>query len=102
MVVLAEFAQGAGGGDDDEIRNLATQPPLVEQIDDSTGEAVFRGLTFIRIARTALMARFRYPVRASQSALGCLVAGGAKQIELFAVGDDHDRSFREQHEISRV
>ena len=56
MVTLAKLAEGTWGCDNDEINNFAIQDPLVEQIDDSTCETVFRGLAIIGIGRTALMA----------------------------------------------
>jgi hypothetical protein len=56
VVAFAKLSEGARGSDNDEIRNLAIQHPLVEQIGDTAGETVFRGLAVIRIARTALMA----------------------------------------------
>jgi hypothetical protein len=109
VVALAKLAEGARCGDDDEIGNLAIQHPLVEQTGDSTGEAVFRGLAFIGICRTALMACTRPLVDVFDIRLGHgrqrwagLVTGIAEQIKFFAVGDSHDCSLGDQHEFSRV
>ncbi len=49
VIALAKLAEGARGGDDNEIRDFTIQDTFVEQTGYTAGEAVFRGLAFIGI-----------------------------------------------------
>ncbi len=96
VVALAQLAEGARGGDDDEIGNLAIQHALVEHIGDSAGKTVFRGLAFVRIGGTALIACADPLLTLSISGSGIAVSAGLasiasmqEQIELLAVGHSH-------------
>jgi hypothetical protein len=97
VVTLTKLAEGSRGSDDDEIGYLAIKHTLVEQTGNPSGEAIFRGLAFIGIGRTALMACslplihvFDIRLRHCRQCGAGLITSIAKQIKLFAVSDGHD------------
>jgi hypothetical protein len=80
------------------MRNLAIQHSFVEQTSDSAGDAVFRGLAFVLMARAGPRV-FVFDIRFShrRQRWAGLITGIAKQIEVFSIGDGHDCSLWQHH-----
>ena len=108
VIVLAQFAQGLGRRDDDEVVDAVTEDFLVELIGGGGGEAVFFQPAVVGIGGTAGVADARTIVVATGCRLGqCgelrvrLVAGIAEKMELGAVGDGNGRVLGELYAILR-